>query len=288
MTIVDTHNHVFTNDRKKYPQVHDTARGASIPTVTDIGQLEWPETTVETLIKEMDDAGVEKATLVQAYFKYEFDNSYTIDSANAYPKRLVSICVLDPVDPTSPDKLSDLVENHGCKGIRFMRGRLPVCTLDDPRTEPLWKRVSELKIPLCIHDQVKDLGKARKFIEKYGDVAVALDHGWGHKVGEPPYEILKNLFDMAPFQNVYVKTAINNIEAAKEGKGTPKIFYTTLVEKFGARRIMWSSNFPAHPHFGSIKSRLKISQDELAFLPKDDQDWIFGKTALKVWPWLNN
>lgn len=40
--IVDTHVHVFTDDRKKYPQIRDTSRAGSIPSVTEIGQTEWP------------------------------------------------------------------------------------------------------------------------------------------------------------------------------------------------------------------------------------------------------
>ena len=36
--IVDTHVHVFTDDRVKYPQIRDTARAGSIPSITQIGQ----------------------------------------------------------------------------------------------------------------------------------------------------------------------------------------------------------------------------------------------------------
>ena len=45
--IIDTHVHVFTDDRKNYPQIRDTSRAGSIPTVTEIGQTEWPLTTTE-------------------------------------------------------------------------------------------------------------------------------------------------------------------------------------------------------------------------------------------------
>lgn len=284
--IVDTHTHVFTNDRKTYPQIADTPRAGSIPTITDIGQTPWPLTTAEALIGELDRAGVGKATLVQAYFVYEYDNRYTCDSANAHPDRFVSICALDPADPHSPDLLSDLVENKGVKGIRFMRGRLPKCTLGDPETVPLWQRIADLKIPLCIHDKVEELGRVRPMLERFPEMTVAFDHGWGHKVGEPPYGMLRPLFDLAVFPNTYAKTAINNIEAARGSASTPQRFYTKLVDVFGANRIMWSSNYPAHPRFGGIASRLAVAKEELAFLDADAQSWIFGGTALKVWPWL--
>lgn len=283
--IVDTHVHVVTNDRVRYPRLADTPRAGAIPTITEIGQTEWPETTAEILLGEMDRAGVAKATLVQSYFLYEYDNSYAIDSANAHADRFVSIVTLDPTDPASPDRLSALVA-QGARGIRFMRGRLPRCTLGEPETHALWQRIAALKIPLCVHDKVEELGRLVPMLERFPEITVALDHGWGHKVGEPPYAMLDPLWAMARFPNIRVKTAINNIEAARGTVSTPRIFYTKLVEAFGASRIMWSSNYPAHPRFGSLASRLAVAQEELAFLDKADRDWIFGGTALGVWPWL--
>ena len=127
--IVDTHVHVFIDDRKNYPQLRDTARAGSIPSVTEIGQTEWPVTTTETLLAMMDEAGVDLATLVQAYFVYEYDNSYTVDTALKYPQRFASVVVLDPLDPKAPDELSRLVEQQNVAGIRFMRGRLAESSL---------------------------------------------------------------------------------------------------------------------------------------------------------------
>jgi len=286
--IVDTHVHVFTGDRKKYPQIRDTARAGSIPTITEIGQTEWPLTTAEILIAAMDEAGIAKATLVQAYFVYEYDNRYTIDSALAHPERFTAVVVLDPMDKNSPEKLGRLVEEKDVTGLRFMRGRLPASSLGDPATFPLWERMQSLGIPLQVNDRIGDISRIRKAMDKYPGVKVAFEHSWGHKVGLPPYSVLDPLFALADNPNVYVKTAINNIAAAREAGGTPEQLYTKLVEVFGAKRIMWSSNYPAHPKFGGIKGRLEESKKALAFLSKEDQDWIFGETALTLWPGLRS
>jgi predicted TIM-barrel fold metal-dependent hydrolase len=282
--VVDTHVHVFTDDRKKYPQIRDTERAGKIPSIAEIGQTEWPLTTVEILMQEMDKAGVDKATLVQAYFVYEYDNRYTIDATNAHRDRLASVVVLDPLDPRAPDELSRMVEKHSVAGIRFMRGRLPESSLGKPETFPLWARIEKLRIPLAINDRLTELPKVRKPMDRYPGVKVALEHAWGHKVGAPPdFAYLQPLFSLADNPNLYIKTAINNIAAARDEGGTPKQLYTRLVEVFGAKRIMWSSNYPAHPKFGSIKSRLDIAKAELAFLSETDRNWIFGNTALSVY-----
>lgn len=289
MVIVDTHVHVFTDDRKKYPQIRDTTRAGSIPSITEIGQTEWPLTTVENLIAMMDGAGVAKATLVQAYFVYEYDNRYTVDATLAHSDRFASIVVLDPMDRNAPDELSRLVEKHGVTGLRFMRGRLPASSLGEPATFPLWERMQALGIPLAVNDRIGELPKIRKAMERYPGVKVAFEHAWGHKVGAPPdYSLLEPLFAFAENPNVFVKTAINNIAAAREGGGTSEQLYTKLVQVFGANRIMWSSNYPAHPKFGGIRERLEESKKALTFLSQSDQDWILGKTALSLYPSLQS
>jgi L-fuconolactonase len=284
--IIDTHVHVFTDDRKKYPQIIDTPRAGSIPSIKDIGQTEWPLTTIEKLIEEFDAAGVDKATLVQAYFVYEYDNSYAIDTANAYPDRFTPVVVLDPLDPEAPDELSRLVEDERVTGLRFMRGRLPESSLGRPETFPLWQRLEQLDIPLAINDRIHEISKVMKPMERYPGVKVAFEHAWGHKVDAPPYDVLAPLFELAKNPNVYIKTAINNIAAARDGGGTPEALYTKLVEVFGAKRIMWSSNYPAHPKFGSVKARVDESKKALAHLSQDDQEWIFAKTAQSFYPAL--
>ena len=40
----------------------------------------------------------------------------------------------------------------------------------------------------------------------------------------------------------------------------PLLTFVFLVEVFGAKRIMWSSNYPAHPRFGRVKSRVEESK----------------------------
>jgi L-fuconolactonase len=284
--IVDTHVHVFTDDRKKYPQIRDTPRAGSIPTITEIGQTEWPLTTVEILMKQMDEAGVDKATLVQAYFIYEYDNRYTVDAALAHPRRFTGVVVLDPMDPKAPDELSRLVEKQGVTGVRSMRGRLPESSLGNPATFPLWERMQALRIPLAVGDRIGDIAKIRPAMEKYPGVKVAFEHAWGHKVGLPPYSILDPLFALAGNPNVYIKTAINNVAAARDAGGKPEDLYEKLVQVFGAKRIMWSSNYPAHPKFGTIKSRLEESKKALASLSKEDEAWILGDTAVSFYPAL--
>lgn len=278
--IVDTHVHVYTDDTKKYPQKRDTPPNE---------QGQWAPCSAEILLKSMDEAGVEKATLVQAWFVYQYDNRYTIDSAKAYPDRFSSTVILNPLDPKSPDELSRLVETQGVTGLRLMRARLPTSSLDDPATFPLWERLQQLKIPVSINDKLADIARLRKVIDRYPDVKIALEHSLAmYNLGLTPYKSLAPLFAFADCPNVFLKMAINNIIAAEESGGTAQAFFSRLIEVFGAKRIMWCSNFPAHPKIGDYKARVDVVKKALAFLTEEDREWIFAKTALSVHPSLKN
>ncbi len=286
--IVDTHVHVVSDDRKKYPQVSDGAHGAGAPSVRDIGQPEWPPLTIESLITMMDACGIDRALLVQTYFTYHFDNSYMIDCAQAHPGRFASVCVIDQFAPDAPDRLNELVEKQSVAGLRMMGARGPHA-LSDPRTFPLWERAARLRIPICIGAKLEELADVRVPLERFTDVKVALEHVWGLNLGDPPFERMQPLFDMARFPNISLKTAPNNSHAARAGNATPRQFFGKLVETFGAERIMWGSNYPAHwHHYGDLRERLTIMQDDFAFLGDADRRWIFGDAALSFWPGLRH
>ena len=58
-----------------------------------------------------------------------------------------------------------------------------------------------------------------------------------------------------------------------------------MLDCFGASRLMWGSNFPA-THDRSLKAQLALAREELSFVPAEEQRWLFGETALRLWPEL--
>ncbi|MGH7089400.1 MAG: amidohydrolase family protein, partial [Stellaceae bacterium] len=84
-----------------------------------------------------------------------------------------------------------------------------------------------------------------------------------------------------------LKTAPNNSHAARKGKGSPRQFFEKLVSTFGAKRILWGSNYPAHWHrYGDLRARLELMQEDFSFLSTEDRAWVFGAAALALWPSL--
>ena len=61
-------------------------------------------------------------------------------------------------------------------------------------------------------------------------------------------------------------------------------FFPRLVEAFGAGRIAWGSNFPAHA--GTMAALLGEARHALACLSEADQAMIFSGTARRLYPAL--
>ena len=68
------------------------------------------------------------------------------------------------------------------------------------------------------------------------------------------------------------------------GKGAPETFFAKLIDAFGASRIAWGSNFPNS--VGTLSEILGAARKAFSFAKASDQDWIFGNTALSLYPSL--
>lgn len=271
--IVDTHVHVVSGDRERYP--------------VKPGAPDWPVTEIEGLVRDMDAAGIERALLVQTFFTYGYDNRYMIDAAARHPDRFQTVCVINQTAPDAPDVLTDLVLRHGVRGVRLMPKGHPTGVLGDPTTFPLWRRAAELGIVVTIAAELEHLASLPRLLERFPEVPVCLEHMWGIQVGDPPYSLIRPIFDFVRFPNVSLKLCPNNSYAAREGTSTPRQLFGLLRERFGAARLMWGSNYPAHSgRFGSLAARLRIMQEDFAFLTAEEQSGIFGENALRLWPSL--
>ncbi len=275
--IVDTHVHVISDDQQKYPR--KVTRGALYDWVQDM--------TAETLLSLNAQAGIDKTVLVQAYSAYKYDNSYTADCAAKYPDRFTSVCILDPTRSETPGQLTYWVKQRGMRGIRlFTTTETEGTWLDDPRTFPVWERAASLGIPICVMALFHRIPRVRTVLERFPNVTVALDHLAVPRLSAgPPYDSVQPLFELVRFPNLYLKFSSVSLYAARRGKSTPKEFFTRLIDRFGARRLMWGSNFPA-TYDRSLKDQFDLASQELSFLPQEDQRWIFGETALTLWPML--
>jgi len=116
-------------------------------------------------------------------------------------------------------------------------------------------------------------------------VRIILDHLLHAPMGDgPPYQAAAPLFAMADWPNVYLKLTSAIISHTHDEPATPQSFFGSLLQRFGSARIAWGSNYPAVA--GTLPDLVANSRATLSFLPAADQENIFSRTALSLYPAL--
>jgi predicted TIM-barrel fold metal-dependent hydrolase len=280
MTTIDIHPHIISTDTVRYPRAPLGGK-----------QSDWSATrpvSIEQMLAAMDEAGVDKAAIVQASTCYGHDNSYVADAVAAHPKRFTGVFSVDIMAPDAKEKMK-LWLGKGLTGLRlFTFGSTmseQASWLDDPKSYPGWTAAGELGLSVCLQMSAKAIPQAINMAKRFPDVKILLDHCARPSLEDgPPYAAAASLFELAKFPNIYLKLSPRVFHESRKGKATPDTFFQKLVAEFGAQRLAWGSNYPSNE--GTLPSLLKLGRDSLASLSKADQEWIFAKTAQTLYPAL--
>lgn len=278
--IVDIHPHIISDDETRYP-----------PAPLFGTRSEWSKerpTTVETLIAAMDEAGVARAAVVHSSTTYGFDNSYVVDGCAKYADRLVAVGSVDVLQPDAPQRIREWTE-RGLAGLRLFTGgstkEFDPSELDDARSFPAWELCAELNLPMCIQTGPVGLPQITTLARRFPTVRIILDHLGRPEVADgAPYAKAQSLFELASLENIYLKLTPRIFGDVKKEKASAETFFPRVVESFGAKRMAWGSNFPTSP--GKLSEILATAQTGLQSLSEADREWIFGKTALALYPAL--
>ncbi len=277
---VDIHPHVISDDEGRYP-----------PAPLFGKRSDWSQerpSTVETLIAQMDAAGVDKAAVVHSSTTYGFDNSYVVDACNAYPGRLIAVGSVDLLAPDAVDTIRSWVDK-GLAGLRVFTGgstkEFDPSELDDPRAYPGWELLGDLGLTMCIQTGPVGLPAVAALAKRFPNVPIILDHlGRPDVTDGPPYAAAESLFDLAPVTSIYLKLTPRIMGDSTKGEATPETLFPKIVEAFGANRLAWGSNYPTSP--GTLAEIRATAEERLAALSAEDRDWIFAKTAQSLYPRL--
>jgi L-fuconolactonase len=278
--IIDIHPHVISTDEKKYPR--DPLGGKQ-----SVWSQERP-TSYEQLLAAMDEAGVAKAAIVHSSTCYGFDNSYCADAVAAHPDRYTGVCSVDMLASDAAEKIRYWV-GRGMTGLRLftagstMQGQGD--WLADSRSFAGWECAAELNLPVCVQARIQGIPQLNVLIERFPTVRIIIDHLLSPNLeGGAPYADAEPLLDLAKHDNIYLKLSSVIIRHARAGKATPESFFPRIVKEFGAKRIAWGSNFPASP--GSLKEIVTDNMQAVEWLPAEDKEWIFNRTASQLYPVL--
>jgi len=282
MQICDIHPHIISDDESCYP-----------PAPLFGKRSDWSQerpNTVEALIAAMDEAGVARAAVVHSSTTYGFDNSYVVDGCNQYPDRLVAVGSVDMVAPDALAVIRHWAE-QGLKGLRIFTGGstkdFDPAELEDPRAYAAWGLMGELGLSMCIQTGPVGLPQVRDLARRFANVNIILDHlGRPDVLDGPPYARAESLFALADLPNIYLKLTPRIFGDVKKEAASAETFFPRVVSAFGAERMAWGSNFPTSP--GTLAKIKADAEAGLACLSDADREWIFSRTALKLYPTLSD
>ena len=250
----------------------------------------WYE-PVEILLDQMTRNGVDKAVLIQLLGWY--DNSYPIECMRRFPGRFSVVVIVDTGRSDAEDRLEDWVK-QGAEGIRL---RL---TVRSPGSDPLaiWRKAEALGIPVSCIGTVNQFASPdfENIIKELPGLNIIIEHlgGAGGLFGEqdntPPHGTYRKVLALAEHPNVFMKVpGLGEVSTRAMPVRTPFPFEDAppLIEMalkaFGARRLMWGSDFPPVAAREGYGNALRLPMERVRFASEEDKEWVFGKTAASLW-----
>ena len=281
LQIVDVHTQVVSRDADRFP--HAPIEGI---------HREWPldhSVSIEELITYLDGAGVAQAVLVQSSTAYGYDNSYVADCVSRFPDRVVGMCCIDGGAPNASDRLRYWVEERGMAGVRFVLTPANAW-IERPESAQVWREAARLEVPVALAGRRLDLAAVGRVLEEYPDARLLLDQMANPDAsGAAFYAAADPLFTLATFPNVYLKFTSVNVRKLRDQGVDADVFLRTVIQHFGARRVLWGSNFPSsfavsgdQPYRDLLEQALSI----VGGMSPEDRRWIMGETARSVFAGL--
>lgn len=253
--MIDAHTHVASADTARYPLAP-----------TGVGSDWWRSgADVETLLARMDDAGVERAVVVQAVGAYGYDCSYAGDAAATAPERLALVGAVD-LEAEEPPLVGVAVRAFGVGG--GLTSPVPAW-LTDGRADALWARCAATRRGVVATLLGHHLPSLVPVLERWPQVPVALDH-----CGFAPPQALEPL---VPYDHLHLKVSTHVLH----GHDDPPALVRRLADAFGATRLCWGSDFP-QTH-GAYAAMVALAEASASALDAEERAAYLHGTALRLW-----
>jgi L-fuconolactonase len=241
--------------------------------------------SAETLLQHMNQFGV-KRSLIITPTTLGFDNSLTLELAQAYSDRFIAIARVDLASPELLKRLDSLLA-AGVKGIRISINEWT--NLDLLTREPLtsfWRELALARTPLLIHSALHQMDFIEEISSSNPRLKILLDHmarpNVDSKVDSRDFQALTNL---AKYSNVHVKiSSMNYFSRVPESNSDLIPFVRAILASFPKERLLWGSDWPLADTTGGFEKSFEpllslqeeISDDYMRFIFSETFEGIFG------------
>jgi L-fuconolactonase len=259
--LFDAHAHLVADDQARYPR-NPMQRAADAPhrapgTVGFPGGHHGPNPInevpdVSRMLPWMERANVDGAVAVQKRMVYRYDNSYILDSSDAYPEIFSAVVILDGEDPATPAAVRRMIGEHGLAGLRLFGGRKPdgsMPWLNSPQALKCWEVINETGLVMNVEVLAHGGGGPSipailALSDRYPDARIVLDHLLEPEAdaGAQDFGLDERYARLAGRPNLYFKFTSINLDICQAAGQDAGRLLRMAVDMFGADRIMWGSD----------------------------------------------
>lgn len=205
------------------------------------------------LIADMDSAGVRRAAVVTPS-TLGWDNTITFDAVAEHPSRFVPVARVDLRADDGLDALHEVIR-RGAVGIRITTfGEADLSWLLEPRMTEVAALLATDSIVAEFHCEPEQLEAVGRFAAAQPGVPVLIDHLGRPVPGEEGGTGERSFLDLAVLPNVFAKSPdLGFFSTAGYPYADIAPFIHTAIDRFGADRIMWSSDWPQSQEEGEYR-----------------------------------
>lgn len=230
---------------------------------------------IEDVVEAMAGSGVDAAVLVQHLG--EFDNGYLEAVVSERPDRFVAVGLVDERSPESWEALEAMAGGR-IRGIRLTEAALA-------GSFPLCARAVSLGLTALL-DLPSGVGAMRSEVERLADAAagrpIVISHFGYPELEDGELVRGREILELAAVQSVHVLAS--GFGMFCEYPYPPMVALAVeVVERFGADRVMWGSNFPESVDATTYRRDLDLLTGVDALAQSQPAAALAGATARRVW-----
>ena len=237
--------------------------------------------TYERALAHMDWLGIERAVVLQEFIDGKQDD-YLAQVRRKCPHRFSCMALFDQHYFDDPMRaFKEAIDEKKLQGF-LVKSPSPFPEIAIPKLMPIWEACAERGLPIVLKNGVPE--DVRKLIQALPNLKIVLSHFAG--IFDPPETYYERLQIVADNPNVFMDSgALTYRQRYPFAEAKERLH--EAVEKVGAGKIAWGSDYPRPPLVAdnSYKQQLEFITIECDFLTEDQRKEILGGTALRVYKW---
>ena len=259
---------------------------------------------VESLIAEMDYAGIDRALLHRTPYM-GLDDSYIADCSRKYPGRIQGLAQvpewwLPARMDDAIEKLERAISNHGLSGLQFAPFHRTLYNLSvdwtGPDFDPFWSAVARLKIPVFFTlgavgspaAYLEELQLLGAWMDRFSEVEVIMTHGfpWRMFSDGDQIHIPEEVYSAAALHHprFHIQILFAVFLQSRWDYPMPQMrpVLEEMVEYFGADRILWGTDVPIVLLHWTYRQSLDYVRNYCSFLNEQELAAILGGNMKRI------